>query len=86
MDKYPNKYKENEIERWSWINKLCGIEIDYRCYDDCKQGGCPSHKFRAKLFSVTDSIIIDFGDGRRITLSPKDMSMILFVAKKLSEN
>lgn len=40
---------------------LTKLEMKYRCSDDCKQSGCPSHVAEMEYQSVTD--ILHFKDG-----------------------
>lgn len=41
----------------------CIREKEYRCYDDCKMEGCPSHKATLTFQSVSNHYTFDDGRG-----------------------
>ncbi len=43
----------------------------YRCWNDCRQEGCPSHDITVLLQTTSDILIIDFND-KHISFDPSE--------------
>lgn len=41
-----------------------GPELTYRCFNDCRQEGCPGHTLRAGIHRTVDIIFFEI-DGKR---------------------
>jgi hypothetical protein len=33
-------------------------EIEYKCFDDCRQWGCPGHKIKITIQTVSEALIV----------------------------
>lgn len=71
------------IKDFYWVKKLAPYQVIYRCSDDCKQSGCPTHTAEFRLNSVVDMFEIKFHD-KTILLDSIQMSLILDFAERLS--
>lgn len=71
------------MKRFNWLNKLAPYEETYRCSEDCKQSGCPTHIAKFKLNSVVDIFTIELHD-KTITLDEAQMALILDFAERLT--
>jgi hypothetical protein len=77
---------KTEIEKFdghiNWLNKLAPYKLEYKCTDDCKMSGCPSHIATFTIFHATDTFHIDFGDGSEIYLDGVKFAMLLDFTKR----
>ena len=55
---------ENEIYGTSMgaVNKLSDYEVRYRCFDDCRIEGCPTHIAKFEYGSASDTFCVSFND------------------------
>lgn len=58
------------------------IEEKYRCYNDCKYEGCPSHIMKVEIQTVSDSIHLTF-DGHDYWFDPTTVSLFFKLLKEL---
>lgn len=59
----------------SYLNKLAPYKLRYRCSEDCKVNGCPSHLAEFEINHTCDVFIIKF-DDEVIYLDGVKMAMI----------
>ena len=57
----------------------------YKCYNDCSQAGCPKHEASLEFQTVTDYVIFDDGNGRRIGLEPPQANAFVDMLKELDK-
>lgn len=80
----PIVFKEKDLEPFTASNKLCPYKVDYHCYDDCRQAGCPGHQATCEYYHVTEGFSIDFGDGSHLSLDNTRMQIIADFIKRLT--
>ena len=88
-----NKIIQKEVEKirkekWYWLDKLSPFEIEYRCDEDCSSKGCPHHKIRFGLHSVSDQIEIWFYEdsNESVLLDMNKVNALLKGIKKYNKN
>lgn len=47
-----------------------GVPVEYKCFSDCTQTGCPGHKVTMNYHRTSDIIIFEFEDGERMCFDP----------------
>ena len=53
------------------MSRNIGPWVEYKCFNDCAQAGCPGHKVRANYHNTSDTLGFDFQwkDGEETKLS-----------------
>lgn len=57
-------------------------EITYRCYDDCKMSGCPSHKGILKFQSVSNAYNFNM-NGKEYFFEEGELQAMIDLIKSL---
>ena len=78
------RYKKS-LEYFNWLNKYSDYIKKYRCTDDCKQSGCPTHIATFSISHATDTYSIDWGKGEKSYFDNSQMALILQFAEKISD-
>lgn len=60
----------------TWSVKLSPYKLKYKCSDDCKIQGCPSHIATFEISHATDTFHIDWGDGSSIAFDGVKLAML----------
>ncbi len=58
--------------------KLNGLIRNYRCFNDCRQVGCPGHKLRMIYDTVSDTISCEIDGERYHTYDPNEWRAMKF--------
>lgn len=61
------------------------LERKYKCWNDCLQSGCPSHKAKLTFQSVSDSLVFDDGQGQEFHIQTPELDAFLDMLKELSQ-
>jgi len=61
----------------------CKRELIYHCFDDCEQGGCPSHKATVNFRSSINTYQFNI-DGKEIYLEDAEMQVMVDLIKALN--
>lgn len=62
------------------------LEHRYRCWNDCKMEGCPSHVATLEFQSVTDALHFTDGKGAEIYMQTPELEALLLMLNTLSKN
>jgi len=66
------------------VNKLSDYKVRYRCFDDCKQQGCPTHIAKFSYGSTSETFCVEF-DGVSSCYDSVQFRLIKEFIKKLEE-
>ncbi len=58
-------------------------QLTYRCYDDCKQSGCPTHEATLEIETVTQSYTFNL-DGREIFFDRGELEAMIELIEKIN--
>ncbi len=58
-------------------------EKEYRCSDDCRMEGCPSHTAKLTFYSVSDGYEFDNGHGGTYTFERGELEAFIDLLKNL---
>jgi hypothetical protein len=60
------------------------LKRTYRCWNDCRMEGCPSHEATLTFQSVSDALTFDDGRGQKFHIQTPELEAFLDMLQELS--
>ena len=61
------------------------LKEKYRCFDDCRQKGCPGHEATLQFQTVSNTYTFENGKGEKYSFEQGELETLVSLLKQLSE-
>jgi len=61
------------------------LKEKYRCFDDCRQEGCPEHEATLQFQTVSNAYTFENGKGEKYSFEQGELETLVSLLKQLSE-